>query len=52
MNEILPGDVLQQLDQRHEELLAELDLLNQRLESALSTFTQPTHSDEAAPQDT
>ncbi len=35
MNEPDSNDVYQQLDQRHEQVLAELDSLNERLEQAL-----------------
>ncbi|MCH7751018.1 MAG: hypothetical protein IH898_02530 [Planctomycetes bacterium] len=35
MNEPVTNDVYQQLDQRHEQVLAELDSLNERLEQAL-----------------
>ena len=35
MNEPITNDVYQQLDQRHEQVLAELDSLNEQLEQAL-----------------
>jgi hypothetical protein len=48
MNEILPSDVLQRLDERHEQLLAELDVLNERLESALGACAKPTCTEQAS----
>lgn len=48
MNEIVTSDVLHRLDQRHEELLAELDLLNERLEAALKPFAKPAATDSTA----
>ncbi len=44
MNEPIASDVLQQLDQRHELLLDELDSLNQRLEQTLSSLGKPAES--------
>lgn len=48
MNEIVPSDVLQRLDERHEHLLAELDILNDRLESALGAFGKSTATEQAS----
>ena len=38
MNEIATGEKIEQLEQRHLQLLDELDALNGRLEQALSSF--------------
>jgi len=35
MNEIPAGDIITRLDERHEQLIAELDSLDQRLEFTL-----------------
>ena len=48
MNEPIASDVLQQLDQRHEQVLAELDSLNQRLEQTLGSLGKPSESAEPA----
>ncbi len=50
MNEPATNDVYQQLDQRHEQVLVELDALNERLEQALGSLGKPTKSDEPAAQ--
>ena len=50
MNEPVTNDVYQQLDQRHEQVLAELDSLNERLEQALGSFGKPSKSVEPATQ--
>ncbi len=49
MNEILPSEVLQRLDERHEQLLAELDVLNERLESALGACAKPADPKQPSP---
>lgn len=48
MNEPIVSDVLQQLDQRHEQMLVELDSLNQRLEQTLSALGKSAESVEPA----
>lgn len=49
MSEIVPGEVIQRLEQRHAELIDELDALNHRLEEALSSFQKaPEHSQQQA----
>jgi len=40
MNEIAPSDKIQWLEQRHVELIEELDALNNRLEQALNSFAK------------
>jgi hypothetical protein len=47
MSDIASSDALQQLDERHELLLAELDLLNRRLEAILATHGKPVAAGEA-----
>jgi hypothetical protein len=42
MNELIVSDVLQDLDQRHEHLLTELDELNRRVEQALNSLNKPS----------
>ena len=50
MNEPITNDVYQQLDQLHEQVLAELDSLNKQLEQALGSLGKPTKSVEPAAQ--
>ncbi len=38
MSETVRGEMIEQLEHRHAELIEELDTLNHRLEEALSTF--------------
>ncbi len=38
MSETVRGEMIEQLEHRHAELIDELDALNHRLEEALSTF--------------
>lgn len=44
MNDPVTDDVYQQLDQRHDQVLAELDSLNDRLEQTLGTFGKLSES--------
>jgi hypothetical protein len=48
MNELIVSDVLQDLDQRHEHLLVELDDLNERLEQTLNSLNKPSEAAEPA----
>ncbi len=41
MSEIAPEKAIQRLEQRHEQLIDELDALNERLEQALNSFVKP-----------
>ncbi len=50
MNEPVTHDVFQQLDQRHEQVLAELDSLNEQLEQTLGSMGKPSKSVEPAAQ--
>jgi len=40
MSNMVSGEVIQQLEQRHVELIEELDALNNRLEEALNSFVK------------
>jgi len=42
MSELVPSEIIEKLEQRHEHLIAELDELNERLEKALSSFAKPS----------
>lgn len=48
MNETARNDALQELHGRHEELLAELDSLEKRIETTLAATRPPTASPEPA----
>ncbi len=50
MNEPVTNDVYQQLDQRHDQVLTELDSLNERLEQALGSICKPSKSVEPTAQ--
>ncbi|MEM8944651.1 MAG: hypothetical protein AAGD11_05650 [Planctomycetota bacterium] len=45
MSEINATDQIQQLDQRHVQLIEELDDLNRRLEETLDSFLRPSGTD-------
>lgn len=45
MNETATCEKIEQLEQRHLQLLSELDALNGRLEQTLSSFGKPDHQD-------
>lgn len=40
MNQFAPNEKIQQLEQRHVQLIDELDALNDRLEQALNSFAK------------
>ncbi len=42
MSELVPSEIIEKLEQRHEHLIAELDELNERLEKALNSFVKPS----------
>jgi hypothetical protein len=44
MNDLLVSDVLHELDQRHDHMLAELDQLNLRIEQTLNSLSKPSDS--------
>jgi hypothetical protein len=46
MSELVPSEIIQRLEQRHEELICELDALNARLEQALNSFARPSEPEE------
>ena len=48
INEPVTNDVYHQLDQRHEQVLAELDSLNERVEQALGSLGKTSESVEPA----
>ena len=50
MNLFAPNEKIQQLEQRHVQLIDELDALNDRLEQALNSFVKvnDAHLDELA----
>jgi len=41
MSELAPSELIQRLEQRHDQLLEELDSLNERLEQALNSIAKP-----------
>jgi len=45
MSELVPSEIIEKLEARHERLIAELDELNERLEKALNSFLKPTEED-------
>lgn len=47
MSELAPNAVIQRLEQRHEQLITELDALNERLEQALDSFIKPAEEPQA-----
>ncbi|MCH2114136.1 MAG: hypothetical protein MK171_04410 [Pirellulales bacterium] len=40
MNQLVPSEIIERLERRHEELIGELDVLNTRLEQTLNSFSQ------------
>jgi len=47
MSELVPSEIIEKLEERHERLIVELDELNERLEKALNSFVKPSEeSDE------
>ena len=42
MNDQSHNEMIQRLEQRHEQLLGEIDALNERLEQALDSIIKPT----------
>ena len=51
MRESDPGETLQQLDRRHDELIHELNQLNLRLEQTLSSISESKRSTESAEEE-
>ena len=51
MSELVPSEIIESLEKRHEHLIAELDELNERLEKALNSFTKPSEESEEAESD-
>ena len=41
MSELVPSEIIEKLEERHERLIVELDELNGRLEKALNSFVKP-----------
>jgi len=50
MSELVPSEIIEKLEARHERLIAELDELNNRLEKALNSFVKPAGEDEIRSQ--
>ncbi|NOY30577.1 MAG: hypothetical protein GXP28_10535 [Planctomycetes bacterium] len=50
MSELVPSEIIEKLEERHERLIAELDELNNRLEKALNSFVKPAEKDEIRSQ--
>lgn len=48
MSKLAPSDIIDRLEQRHEELIEELDVLNARLEKALNSFVKPSEETDTA----
>jgi len=42
MAELVPSEIIEKLEERHERLIVELDELNDRLEKALNSFARPS----------
>jgi len=42
MSELVPSEIIEKLEERHERLIVELDELNERLEKALNSFVKPS----------
>lgn len=42
MSDLVPSEIIEKLEQRHERLIEELDELNDRLEQALNSFARPS----------
>ncbi|MCA9230844.1 MAG: hypothetical protein KDA57_09345 [Planctomycetales bacterium] len=42
MSDLVPSEIIEKLEARHERLIEELDELNERLEKALNSFVKPS----------
>ena len=51
MSELVPSEIIERLEQRHEKLIRELDALNSRLEQALNGFTRSGEPTDQADQE-
>lgn len=50
MSELVPSEIIEKLELRHEKLIDELDELNARLENALNSFAKPSETDDSSRQ--
>ena len=50
MSELVPSEIIERLEQRHEKLIGELDALNARLEQTLNGFSRPAEQEPAVQQ--
>jgi len=48
MSELVPSEIIEKLEERHERLIVELDELNDRLEKALNSFVKPAEDNDEA----